>query len=176
MVMLHDMVVDQGHTLGLTCDLQCMTWVIQSCTACVHCCSIADDVHSQTCTCTMTHARRLLLSLPIGACLLLCHLVSLLAAICRGIWLELSACIDNNTLPIFVQLSALSSVDICIAARCWCHQLKCFRPEASVMQAQLDMADAALGLYGIAFQELQRHVGIECRYLCCLLHNMHTCL
>ena len=30
-------------------------------------------------------------------------------------------------------------------------------------QAQVDMADAALWLYGIAFEELQRHIAIECR-------------
>jgi len=30
-------------------------------------------------------------------------------------------------------------------------------------QAQVDMADAALWLYGIAFEELQRHIAVECR-------------
>ena len=38
-----------------------------------------------------------------------------------------------------------------------------YRKLSSVMQAQVEMADAALWLYGIAFQELQRHLGTECR-------------
>ena len=31
------------------------------------------------------------------------------------------------------------------------------------LQAQVDMADAALWLYGVAFEELQRHIAVECR-------------
>lgn len=31
------------------------------------------------------------------------------------------------------------------------------------VQVQVEMADAALWLYGIAFEELQRHIGVECR-------------
>ena len=46
-------------------------------------------------------------------------------------------------------------------------------------QAQVDMADAALWLYGIAFQELQRHIAVECReraqVLACLWEHS-TCL
>lgn len=30
-------------------------------------------------------------------------------------------------------------------------------------QVQVEMADAALWLYGIAFEELQRHIAVECR-------------
>ncbi len=46
-------------------------------------------------------------------------------------------------------------------------------------QAQVDMADAALWLYGIAFEELQRHIAVECReraqVLACLWEHS-TCL
>lgn len=31
------------------------------------------------------------------------------------------------------------------------------------LQAQVEMADAALWLYGIAFEEVKRHIGVECR-------------
>ncbi|KAL0031101.1 hypothetical protein WJX77_003837 [Trebouxia sp. C0004] len=42
-------------------------------------------------------------------------------------------------------------------------QLTANAPSSPADQAQVDMADAALWLYGIAFEELQRHIAVECR-------------